>query len=242
MTIRRMILALLVAAVPATAQDIRLPDYERVVLDNGTVLLLAEKHDVPLIGMQASVRGGSITDPADKAGLSQLLAEVLQKGAGDRDAAAFAEAVAGVGGSIEVDAALESVDVSAEFLSRDAELMIELVADLLMRPALVEEEFDKERERASALISAARDSGVGGLMPSYASAFIFGEHPYGKPPYGSESTLAAIEHADLQQHYASYFGGDRLEYAAVSGAVQEYLGILQAGPLASARSRAVRKR
>ena len=50
----------------AVAQDISLPDYERVVLDNGTVLLLAEKHDVPLVGLQALVRGGTAADPVDR--------------------------------------------------------------------------------------------------------------------------------------------------------------------------------
>lgn len=238
MKLHRLLLALLVVASPAAAQDIRLPDYERVVLDNGAVLLLAEKHDVPLIGMRATMRGGSVTDPADKAGLSHLLAATLQKGAGDRDAAAYAEAVASVGGAVEVDAALESVDVTAEFLSRDVELMIELVADLLMRPALTEDEFEKERERASALISAARDGNVGGLMPAYAGAFIFGDHVYGRPIRGSETSLAAIEHADLEQHYAAHFGGDRLvlsvvgdfDLAAMQARLAEVFGAWEAAP------------
>ena len=238
MTLHRLLLALLVVACPAAAQDIRLPDYERVVLDNGAVLLLAEKHDVPLIGMQATMRGGSVADPADKAGLSHVLAATLKKGAGDRDAAAYAEAVASVGGAIEVDAALESIDVTAEFLSRDVELMIELVADLLMRPALTEDEFKKERERASALISAARDGNVDGLMPAYAGAFIFGDHAYGRPIRGSETSLAAIEHADLEQHYATHFGGDRLvlsvvgdfDLAAMQARLAEVFGAWEAAP------------
>ncbi|MBT8081643.1 MAG: insulinase family protein [Gammaproteobacteria bacterium] len=236
MKLRCLLLALLAVAGAATAQDIRLPDYERVVLDNGAVLLLAEKHDVPLIGMRATMRGGSVTDPADKAGLSHLLAAALQKGAGGRDAAAFAEAAASVGGFVDVAAALESTDLTAEFLSRDVELMIELVADLLMRPALAEDEFEKERERASALISAARDGSVGGLMPAYAGAFIFGDHAYGKAPRGSESTLAAIEHADLQHHYEAHFGGDRLilsvvgdfDLAAMKARLSEVFGAWEA--------------
>ena len=48
----------------AWSADITLPDYERVELENGVVLLLSEKHDVPLIGLRAVVRGGSVTDPA----------------------------------------------------------------------------------------------------------------------------------------------------------------------------------
>ncbi len=208
------ILLLLVAGL-AHAAGLALPDYERVELANGTVLLLSEKHDVPLIGMRAVVRGGSVTDPADKAGLTELLAAVMQKGAGDRDGAAFAEAVARVGGQLSVNAEVEAVAVSAEFLSRDAELMIELVSDLLREPALSAEEFAKERDRAVGLIKAAKDANPNDLMPYYANGFLFGDHPYGSPTIGSETSLAAITHDDLVDHYNNHFGGDRLIISAV---------------------------
>jgi len=207
-------IALLLCTV-AAAQDISLPDYERVVLDNGTVLLLAEKRDVPLVGMQAVVRGGTASDPADRAGMASLLAALLEKGAGDRDAAAFAEASAAVGGSIGASADMESITVMADFLSRDTELMIELVADMVMRPTLSEEEFQKEQQRSIALLQAAKGSNPRALVGSYANAFLFGDHPYGNPPYGSESSLAEITHDELVEHYRSNFGGDRLIVAVV---------------------------
>lgn len=197
------------------AADVTLPDYERVVLDNGAVLLLSEKHEVPLVGLRAVIRGGSMADPADKAGLAELLATVMQKGAGDRNAAEFAAAAAGVGGRLSVGAEVESIDVSAEFLSRDAELMIELVSDVLLRPSLAEEEFLKERERAIGLIGAAKDSDPNDLMPYYANGFLFGAHPYGSPTIGSESSLASIGRDDLVSYYADHFGGDRLIVSVV---------------------------
>ncbi len=213
------LVAVLLLASAASASDITLPEYERIVLDNGTVLLLAEKHDVPLVGMHAVVRGGSVADPADKAGLAELLATVLQKGAANRDAARFAEAAAGVGGNISASADVEAIEVTAEFLSRDIDLMIELVADMLMRPTLAEEEVIKERERGIALIAAAKDSSLSSLMPSYTNAFIFGEHPFGNSTFGSEATLGAITHDDVVQYHADNFGGERL-IIAVAGDFQ----------------------
>jgi predicted Zn-dependent peptidase len=199
----------------AWSADVTLPDYERVELDNGTVLLLSEKHDVPLVGMRAVVRGGSAADPVGRAGLADLLATVIQKGAGERTAAEFAEAAAGVGGAISASADIEAVSVSAEFLSRDVELMIELVADMLMRPTLSKEEFEKERDRSIALIQAAKGSDPSRLMPAYANAFIFGNHAYGNPSGGSEATLAELSHEDVQQYYEDFFGGDRLIISVV---------------------------
>lgn len=213
---RSLIITLLLLAPALWAADLALPEYERVELANGTVLLLSEKHDVPLIGMRAVVRGGSVADPASRGGLAELLATVMQKGAGTRDAAMFAEAAASVGGHLSVSAAVEATTVSAEFLSRDAELMIELVADVLRRPTLSADELAKERGRTIDLIKAAKDSDPSGLMSFYGNAFLFSNHPYGNPTYGSESSLAEIEHDDLLQFYADHFGGDRL-IVAVAG-------------------------
>ena len=91
-----------------------------------------------------------------------------------------------------------------------------IVADMLMRPTLSEEEVEKERDRSIALIAAAKDSSLGSLMPSYTNAFIFGDHPYGNSTFGSETTLAAITQEDVAQFHADNFGGDRL-IIAVAG-------------------------
>ncbi len=198
------------------AQDILLPAIERIELDNGAVFLLSEKHDVPLIGAEVLVRGGAVSDPASMSGLSSLLAELLEKGSGERDAAGFAEAVAAVGGRVRAGADREAIRISAEFLSADAELMIGLITDMLQRPALTSVEFERLRERKINYIRAFKDSNVGALIRYYGDAFLFGEHPYGRPTIGSESTLAAIGHRDILAHYREHIGADRL-VIAVSG-------------------------
>ena len=107
---------------------VRVPAFERVVLGNGATLLLMERHDIPLVGFQAILRGGALGDAAGKWGTASLLAGLLEKGAGKRDAYAFADASAAVGGTLGADAGLEALTVSGEFLARDQALMIELLA------------------------------------------------------------------------------------------------------------------
>jgi len=209
-------LALISACSAAFADGITLPHFERVVLTNGTVLLLNENHDVPLIGLEAMIRGGATADLADKHGLASLLANLLIKGANGRSAAEFAESIASVGGEIDASAGLESLSVSANFMAKDAALMVELVADALQRPTLDRDEFEKLRDRSINLIKSAKGSDPNKLMPSYANAFLFGEHPYGNPVDGSESSLARITHGDLLAYYADMLGSDRL-VIAVSG-------------------------
>lgn len=195
--------------------DISLPEYERVVLDNGVVLLISEKHDVPLVGLQATVRGGAIHDPEELNGLANLLAGMLEKGAGQRDPAAFAESVDAVGGRLSASAGLESIRISADFMARDSELLIELLADMLRRPTLDPDEFEKLRDRSINLIKAAKGSNPGDLLPGYGNAFLFENHPYGNPLSGSEDSLAGITHDDLLAFYENHVGADRLIISVV---------------------------
>ena len=81
---RIFVLALALYAVAAPAQNVALPDAEHVVLDNGVVLIVAERHDVPLIGIEVVIRGGAVSDPEGKAGLTSILAGALEKGDGGR--------------------------------------------------------------------------------------------------------------------------------------------------------------
>ena len=206
----------LLAGASAVAEGVELPAYERVVLDNGTVLILNRHAEVPLIGLRAVLKGGAVTDPAGMHGMASLVAALIGKGAGDRNAEAFAEAVGAAGGVLTANAGLEAIEVEADFLARDAGLLVELLSDMLMRPALDEAEFDKLRERSINLIRAAKDTDLNGLMPAYGAAFLFGEHPYGNPVDGSEETLGNISHEALLAYYEAQIGGDRL-IVSVSG-------------------------
>jgi zinc protease len=208
-----LVLALLLA-MPAGA-EVRLPAYSRTELPNGAVLLLAEKHDVPLVAIDIGVRGGSLADPDGRDGTAALLAELMQKGAGARDAAAFAEAVDAVGGELSIDAERGALRLSAEFLAEDAALMVELAAQALTAPRLDADEFMKVRERAVQSLAAAKDGAPDRLIALYGSAWLFRDHPYGRPVGGSEATLARIGHDDVTAFHRQQLGGDRLVIAVV---------------------------
>src|SRR5690606_2488819 len=202
------LLGLLLALPVAASSGIRLPEFQRETLDNGATLILMPRRDVPMVALSLRSRGGSLADPAGKEGTAALLAELLQKGAGERDAAAFAEAVAAVGGRLNVGAGRESLSISAEFLAKDSALMVALVADLLLRPRLDAGKFDKVRTRAIQSIKAAKDSGPDQLIGSYGNAWLFAAHPYARPSGGDETSLAAIALEDLKAFRTAQLGAD----------------------------------
>ncbi|TCT26109.1 M16 family metallopeptidase [Thermomonas haemolytica] len=194
----------------ASAAGIRLPDYQTVHLDNGATLLLAPRKDVPMVAATVLVRGGSLADPPGKEGTADLLADMLTKGAGSRDALAFAQAVDGAGGSLSFASTGEAIMGQAQFLAKDGDLMLALLADALLRPRMDASEFDKLRQRAIESIAAAKDADPRRLIGQYADAWLFRGHPYGHPDSGDETSLATITLDDLQAFRRQQMGGDRL--------------------------------
>jgi len=189
--------------------EIRLPEIRDVTLPNGARLLLAERHDVPLVAFNAYVRGGSLTDPDGKEGVASITADMLRKGAGKRNAGQIAEAVDGVGGTLETGTFTEGFYVEGEFLSQDLDLMIDLMRNILRAPSFPDSEFTKLREQTVESIKAEKDD-PRGIYRMYGRSAFYGAHPYGRPVEGDEATVAGLTRADVQRCYRDQFGGDRL--------------------------------
>jgi zinc protease len=211
--IRKLAMALATTLVVLPSWSMKLPQTRTVALGNGMKVLLVEKHDVPLIAFHGRIRGGEIADASGKAGTASLTAELLTKGAGKRNASAFSEAIDGVGGEFDTFSDTEALVVRGEFMARDQKLMLELLRDVLMRPAFDVDEFEKLRKRSIDRIASAKDNNPGVVISAYFSAALFGDHPYGRS--ASESSLAAITPDDVNAYFANHVGADRAVLAFV---------------------------
>ena len=197
------------AETASASASVKVPAHQRFVLPNGLVVILVPQKEVPLIAFSGFVRGGVLADPAGKPGVASLVAGLLDRGAGKRSAYEFADAVEGVGGSFNAAAGSEAISISGQFLARDRALMIELLADALMRPRFEAAEFTSYRDREIEFIKSAKDSDPSQIVGIYGRAALFGAHPYGRPQGGSERTLAAITQGDVVTYHAANFGADR---------------------------------
>ncbi len=211
---RVLCLALLLACVaPGHGADgpagVKVPAHQRFVLANGLTIILVPSREVPMIAFSGFVRGGSFADPADKPGVGSLVAGLLDRGAGKRNAYEFADALEGVGGTFSATAGAESISVNGQFLARDRALMIELLADALIRPRFEASEFGAYRGREIEFIKSAKDSDPSQIVGIYGRAALFGSHFYGRPQGGSERSLAAITREDVLAYHKENFGADK---------------------------------
>lgn len=199
---------------PAPASAIALPRSREFRLPNGAVVILAEKHDVPLIAFRAILRGGSLGDPPGKEGVASLTGDLLRKGAGKRTAQEIAALVDGLGADLDAGSGLEHTYVAGEFMSRDQAVMLDLIADVLRRPSFPPDEFEKMKSQWIGALTAEKDDPMS-VIDECACAFLYGDHPYGRPADGDEVTIRSITREDVLHCYRENCGGDRLILSVV---------------------------
>ena len=192
---------------PLPAFDV--PQPERVVLDNGMVVMLLEDHELPLIEATALIRGGSRLDPADKDGLARLGTEVMRTGgtqamAGD----ALDDSLESRAAAIEVRATDDQLRATLSSLKGDFPDVLRVFADVLRRPAFDARKLEVARNQAISEVARENDD------PGLVAAREFQRIVYGPDsPYGRTATLPSlgrIGRADLLAWHRETFHPDRI--------------------------------
>jgi zinc protease len=166
-------------------------DVERVELDNGTVLLLKEDPRLPFVAIEGVMRGGLLSETSETNGRGGLLARVMPKGAGSRNAEAVAEATESLGASVNASSGGSSCSVSAHCMTPDLATGLEIWSDVLLRPHLPEEEIEAEKERMLAKLKSDEDS-IGYVATREMRRQLYGEHPFGRVSTGSVTSIPGL--------------------------------------------------
>ena len=90
----------LAAALPARAAI----EIKEVVSPGGITAWLVEDHSIPFTALEIRFRGGASVEPMDKRGATNLMTALLEEGAGEMDARAFARARDGLAASFRYSA------------------------------------------------------------------------------------------------------------------------------------------
>ena len=195
-----MALAALFVVSSASAQTLKLPPHEKVVLKNGLTVLLLEKRGVPMIDLCAIVKTGAAADPAGEDGLASVTAGLLRKGTKARTAQQFAADLDYIGGSFDADAGADFSSVSAEFLTKDLARGLELFSDALLHPTFPQAEVEKLLAQDIDGVKGAKDD-PNQVLGQYFGGYLYGTHPYGRPAGGDEVSLHRIKREAIVKFY-----------------------------------------
>lgn len=211
---------LALAILPLLAAN-SLPAPARITLDNGLTVYYLQDREVPLVAVRLLIRdAGTAFEPAE--GLADLTAALLLKGAAGRTAAQVAEAVDGLGATLDIAAADEYLSLSAGCLAEHFDEVMAIAADCLLRPAFSAGEFEKERQNRIDSLKAAKDS-PGQAVRLYFRKAYFNDHPLGHLGGGTEQSLAALSIEQVRDFYAKYLGPQRAVMAVTGDIAPERL-------------------
>ncbi len=213
---------------PSLAADI-VPT--KSVAPNGMTILVLEQHFLPIVEVHALIKTGSAQDPADKAGLANLVASLLDEGTTSRSSKQLAEQIDFVGGALDIKASEDFTTASVRVLKKDVDLGFNLLADILQHPAFLKPEFERIRSQILGEMASDNDDPGHVAMKAF-NQLVFHGHPYRWPLNGTEDSLAKITHADVLNFYAKEYVPNQVILTVVgditgeqaSGLVQTYFG------------------
>ena len=187
--------------VPVTASfpDLKFPTLQRATLSNGTTVILAERHDIPVVQMDYQFAGGYSADPAGKPGIANFTAGLLDEGAGERDALSFKSRSEELGARIGAGAWLDSNGATLSALKKNLAPSVALFADMLRKPRFDQSEIDRVKGQWIAGIKQEKVQPSGVAMRVLPALMFGAGHPYGNPlsGTGTEAAISALTRDDL---------------------------------------------
>ncbi|QLE56334.1 pitrilysin family protein [Nostoc sp. TCL26-01] len=189
--------------------EIKLPKYERFVLENGLVVYLMEDRELPLVSGTAMVRTGSRWEPGDKVGLAGFTGTVMRTGGTQKHSANdLNEILEQRAAAVEVSLGEAVGTASFEALSEDVETVFGLFAEVLRQPIFAQEKLDLAKTQAKGGIARRNDD------PDDIASREFRKLIYGQDsPYARITEYATVERvtrADLVQFHQQYFHPNNL--------------------------------
>lgn len=223
--------AFLILNFPAHALEVK-----RKVLDNGLVVMIVERHNLPAVKVTVGINAGNLNEPAEKAGLAGLTADMLTEGTKNRTAQQLNDEIEFVGGSVGASGGRDYITADLSILKKDLDLGFELLSDIILNPVFPEEEISKKKERLKGALRA-KEEDPGFLASREFKKAVFGTHPYGRLETGTAETLDNIDRQDLVEFHSSYYlpnnavmsvVGD-ITYEEVEALIEKYFAAWHAG-------------
>lgn len=182
---------------------------KRIDLPNGMIIFLQEDHELPLIDGSMRIRGGSISEPADKAGMLDMYGEVWRTGGtksqtGDQ-LDDFLEARAA---KVETADAPDSTSISFSCLKDDFDDVFKVFTDLLREPEFRADKLDLAQKEMNDAISRRNDDASGIAQRESAKLAYGANNPYVRQP--EYATVAAVTREDLVNWHHTHVYPNRI--------------------------------
>jgi predicted Zn-dependent peptidase len=190
---------------PGHPTPIHFPAITRTRLDNGLGVWGIAHRRAPIVTATLLLARGSGDDPIGRHGLASLTGDLLDEGAGTRDAIALADAFGRLGTQLDIDVGPDATSLTVSGLARVLPQALALMADVVMRPRIEAADFARVRELRLSRLRQLSRSAATMADRAYVSA-LFGAHAYGHGALGTSASLDAISIDDARAFWSAMYG------------------------------------
>ncbi len=190
--------------------DLKLPPVALAKLPNGLTLRVVEMHEVPLVRVTLRIKGGGRLD-GDLPGLATFTANLLDEGAGTRDAFGIASEAAYLGATLSSAADWDHSYVNLSTPRRTLGPALDLLADVALRPSFKSADVARERDLRLAQIVQQRDQPNGMAALAFGAILFPANHPYHRPLNGDSAATSRLDSLTVRGFYGRTFRPDQAE-------------------------------
>ncbi len=190
-------------------------EVQRVVLDNGAVLLVRAT-DAPVVAVRAALLGGLRWETPATAGLGHLFASVWGMATFEMGPEALAREVALLGGSLTAFSGRNTLGMRGEFIAERGLDGLALFCQALLQPRIEEGELLRERAVILERIKSREDNPAGVAFELFAE-LLHPKHSYGLRLAGTEETVERFTVEDVLAYRRTFATPDKLVVAVVGG-------------------------
>jgi zinc protease len=192
---------------PGPAPTLNVPTPSLQTLGNGLQVVSVRRAGLPLVTAQLLLRSGGEMDPVALAGVSDLTANLLAKGAAGKSAPQIAAAAEALGGSLDASAGWDEAAVGITVTTPKLPQALALLADVVRRPEFSDAELKRAQTQAldDLRLELSQPTSLAQLAAHRA---VFGDGAYGHSRVGTLASLAKITRADVQAQHAALYRPD----------------------------------
>lgn len=192
------------------------PTIVHTTLSNGIPVTYAQRSAVPLTQMAVAFDAGNAADRPDQRGLAEMTVGLLDEGTTTRTAQQIAEAKETLGAEIETGNSADRSSVVLSALTPNLPGSLDLVADIVQRPAFNAADIERVRIQALTGIAQTLKDPTRVAQRMLPIALYGPTHPYGGPTGGDPAAIAKFSRADLVGFEQRWLRPDKVKIFIVS--------------------------
>jgi zinc protease len=191
-------------------------EIEERQLSNGVTMLANHDSQSEAAVVELRIPAGSALD-AEMPGLARMTGQMLTRGTQTLTFEQLNEELDSLGAAIGVSTSREYVDISVQCLREDAGRLIQIMADVILRPTFPDDELDRVRAQSLNSLRRSKDDTRAEASHLLRTMLYPGGHPLAHRAIGTEETLSAMGRDDLARFQRQAHAPDGAIFAVAGG-------------------------